>query len=140
MRKSRARRVLISAALAAVVVIGMGATAPPSPAWETMKSLQGEWDGLYGGKMKTMYHPDGNGLVMTHYCSENTQSRMRAAGSDTKRIVFSFLDATNAASPDAMRMTGLVLTVKDHDHMTAEWTSSGMGKSGTGLFEFTRRK
>jgi hypothetical protein len=24
--------------------------------------------------------------------------------------------------------------------MTAEWTSSGMGKSGTGLFEFTRRK
>ena len=172
MKRTMRRALVVSAAMAIVVSLGAMAPSSPqrgggSPAWETMKSLQGEWDGLYGGKMKTtatyklvsngtalmetlvspestdmvtMYHPDGNGLVMTHYCSENTQSRMRAPGSDTKRIVFSFLDATNAASPDAMRMTGLVLTVKDHDHMTAEWTSSGMGKSGTGLFEFTRRK
>jgi hypothetical protein len=155
-------------------IAGLVAMAPHSSAgrggaaWEAMKTLQGDWDGVYGGKMKTaanyrlvsngtvlmetlvsppetsdmvtMYHPDGNGLVMTHYCSENTQSRMRAQGSDNKRIVFSFLDATNAVSPEAMRMTGLVLTLKDHDHMTAEWTSTAMGKSQTGLFEFTRRK
>lgn len=172
MKRTMRRALVVSAAMAIVVsLVAMAPSSPQrgggSPAWETMKSLQGEWDGLYGGKMKTtstyklvsngtalmetlvspestdmvtMYHPDGNSLVMTHYCSESTQSRMRAPGSDTRRIVFSFMDATNAASPDAMRMTGLVLTVKDHDHMTAEWTSSGMGKSGTGVFEFTRRK
>ena len=165
----------VTAAMA--ILVSLAAMAHPShssragtdsPAWEAMKSLQGDWDGLYGGKMKTsasyrlvsngtvlmetllappetsdmvtMYHPDGKSLVMTHYCSENTQSRMRASGSDNKRIVFSFLDATNVHSSDPMRMTGLVLTLKDHDHMTAEWTSTAMGKSQTGLFEFTRKK
>jgi len=138
-----------------------------SPAWESMKSLQGEGEGLYQGKVKTsvsyklvsngtalmetlvapdasdmvtMYHPDGNRVAMTHYCSENTQSRMRAPGADGKRIAFSFVDVSNLASPDAMRMTGLVLTLKDPDHFSAQWTGTGMGKIDTSLFEFTRKK
>lgn len=138
-----------------------------SQAWESMKTLQGDWEGLYQGKVKTsvsyrlvsngtalmetlvapdasdmvtMYHPDGSRVAMTHYCSENTQSRMRAPGTDGKRIAFSFVDVSNLASPDAMRMTGLVLTLKDPDHFTAEWTGTGMGKSDTSLFEFTRKK
>ncbi|HYK40986.1 MAG TPA: hypothetical protein VE007_01270 [Thermoanaerobaculia bacterium] len=138
-----------------------------SPAWESMKSLQGDWEGLYQSKVKTsvsyrlvsngtalmetlvapdasdmvtMYHPDGERVAMTHYCSENTQSRMRAPGTDGKRIAFSFVDVSNLASPDAMRMTGLVLTLKDPDHFSAQWTGTGMGKSDTSLFEFTRKK
>lgn len=163
----------VSAAVLALVVIlgaGPGASSPAaagSPAWESMKTLQGDWDGVYGGKVRTtasyrlvsngtalmetlvspesgdmvtMYHPDGKGLVMTHYCSENTQSRMRSTGDDGKKIRFDFVDVTNLSSPDAMRMTGLVLTVKDRDHFDAEWTATAMGKANTGKFEFTRRK
>jgi hypothetical protein len=171
--KSHVNRTLrVSAAvLAVLVVLGAGPSAPApaagSPAWESMKSLQGDWDGVYGGKMKTkanyrlvsngtalmetlispesgdmvtMYHPDGKGLAMTHYCSESTQSRMRASGDDGKTIRFSFVDVTNLSSPDAMRMSGLVLTMKDRDHFNAEWTATAMGKADTGKFEFTRRK
>jgi hypothetical protein len=172
--KSHVNRALaVSAAVLAIVVVlgagpaASGPAAAGSPAWESMKSLQGDWDGVYGGKVKTkasyrlvsngtalmetldshesgemvtMYHPDGKGLAMTHYCSESTQSRMRASGNDGKKIRFSFVDVTNLSSPDAMRMTGLVLTMKDRDHFDAEWTATAMGKADTGKFEFTRRK
>ncbi|MDQ6892150.1 MAG: hypothetical protein M3167_05665 [Acidobacteriota bacterium] len=167
------RTLAVPAAVLAVIVVlgaGPGAAGPPaagSAAWESMKSLQGDWDGVYGGKVRTkanyrlvsngtalmetlvspesgdmvtMYHPDGNRLAMTHYCSESTQSRMRAPGDEGKKIRFSFVGVTNLSSPDAMRMTGLVLTMKDRDHFDAEWTATAMGKANTGLFEFTRKK
>jgi hypothetical protein len=175
MRAFAIRNLAAAAAIGAMVFASTSSTAEAAPgspaagsaAWESIKSLQGDWDGLYEGKVKTkasyrlvsngtalmeslespdhsdmvtMYHQDGSRLLMTHYCSESNQSRMRASGTDPKRIAFSFVDVSNLASPDAMRMTGLVLTLKDKDHFTAEWTATGMGKSGTSLFEFTRRK
>lgn len=137
-------------------------------AWKSLLSLQGEWDGTYEGKlptrvsyrlvsngttlmetlvspestdMVTMYHRDGDRLVMTHYCSTNNESRMRAsAGPNPERIAFSFVDATNLASPDAHHMTALVVTKTDADHFTQEWTSSGHGKSEKSVFAFTRKK
>ena len=170
MRSFAIRSLAAAAAFAAVLFPANPAPGSPAAgnaAWESMKSLQGEWDGLYEGKVRTkasyrlvsngsalmeslespdhsdmvtMYHPDGSRLLMTHYCSEANQSRMRAPGSDPKRIAFSFVDVSNLASPDAMRMTGLVLTLKDKDHFTAEWTATGMGKSNSSIFEFTRKK
>ena len=138
-----------------------------NPAWESLKTLQGEWDGLYDGKvatkasyrlvsggtvlmetlvspdhtdMITMYHPDGARLVMTHYCSENNQPRMRAASTEPTRIAFRYVDATNLSSPDASRMTGLVVTLQDADHFTQDWTHSARGKDMTSTFAFTRKK
>ncbi|MDQ2871040.1 MAG: hypothetical protein M3S32_09875 [Acidobacteriota bacterium] len=138
-----------------------------SPAWESLKTLQGEWDGLYDGKvagkasyrlvsggtvlmetlvspdhtdMITMYHPDGAGLVMTHYCSENNQPRMRASSTDPKRVAFRYLDATNLSSPDAPRMSGLVVTLKDADHFTQDWTYTAGGKDMASTFAYTRKK
>ncbi len=172
MNRTAARLTLAAAVLAlsaALAAAGDSSQAPAkkNAAWESMKNLQGEWEGFYGGKlptrvsyrlvsngtalmeslvspdssdMVTMYHPDGDRLAMTHYCSEKTQSRMRASSADAKRIAFSFVDASNLSAPDAMRMTGLVITVQDKDHFTQEWTSTGRGKSETGRFEFTRKK
>ena len=159
---------LVLAAITSAAPADAPAAPPgPGPAWDALKSLQGEWEGLYNGTMKTrityrlvsngtalmetsvspesgdmvtMYHPDGKRLFLTHYCSMNAQSRMQAAAGDAKRIVFSFVDVTNLASPDAMRMTGLVFTLKDPDHFTQEWTATAGGKSDTGRFEFTRKK
>lgn len=140
---------------------------PPNPAWESLKTLQGEWDGSYDGKvatqasyrlvsngtalmetlaspdhseMVTMYHRDGTRIAMTHYCSEGNQPRMRAEAKDPKRIDFRFVDATNLSSPDASRMTGLVVTVKDADHFTQDWTYTQGAKSSTSTFAFTRKR
>jgi hypothetical protein len=89
--------------------------------------------------MVTMYHPDGTRLLMTHYCSEGNQPRMRAESSsaDPKSLAFSYVDATNLASPQAMHMTRLVVTFKDADHFAQDWTTS---KNETGRFEYTRKK
>jgi hypothetical protein len=39
-----------------------------------------------------------------------------------------------------MRMTGLVLTFKDADHLLADWTHNVAGKEDVGRFEFARKK
>lgn len=142
---------------------------PANPAWESMKSLQGEWEGLADGKvatratyrlvsngtalmetltsadehasdMVTMYHRDGGRIAMTHYCSEDTQPRMRADARDPKRIAFTYVDATNLPSKDAPRMTGLVVTLKDADHFTQDWTHTEGAHSMTSQFVFNRKK
>jgi hypothetical protein len=139
----------------------------PNPAWDSLKTLVGDWDGVYEGKvptkasyrlvsngtalmetlaapgeseMITMYHPDGGRIAVTHYCSDNNQPRMRADSKDPKRIAFRYVDATNLAAPDAPHMTGLVVTLKDADHFTQEWTHTAAGQSQTALFSYTRRK
>jgi hypothetical protein len=123
---ARLEIVLAGAALAVALVASAG-DSPTSTStakngkgnagWEWMKSLQGEWEGTYEGKlatrasyrlvsngtalmetlvspdasdMITMYTPDGDRLMMTHYCSANNQPRMRAAaatgGGETPRL------------------------------------------------------
>ena len=168
---------LVAAAIVLVSAIGAAgdehadhtkpAAGSPNPAWDSMKSLVGEWDGLYDGKvqtkasyrlvsngtalmetlsspdhneMVTVYHQDGSRIAMTHYCSENNQPRMRADAKDPKRIAFEYVDATNLPSPDAPRMTALVVTLKDADHFTQEWTHSGGGHAMTSMFSYTRKK
>ena len=54
-----------------------------------------------------MYAPDGDGVMMTHYRSmQYNQPRMRARGRRGERAgsAFTFVDATNLASPDAPHM------------------------------------
>jgi hypothetical protein len=93
--------------------------------------------------MVTMYHADGSVILMTHYCSENNQPRMRASGlsPDGKSIDFKFVDVTNLSSPNAPRMTELVLVFSDANHLTQRWTNQeAPGKSHTSDFQFTRKK
>jgi hypothetical protein len=142
-----------------------------NPAWEKMKSLVGEWEGTmdHGGQtmpvkvsyslvsggtsimerlnspdghdMVTMYYPDGSRIMMTHYCSEGNQPRMRAnTAGDVKSLSFDFVDATNLASPQAEHMRKLVVRFDDADHFTQEWTHRVAGKEETGIFKYTRKK
>jgi len=139
------------------------------PGWEKMKLLVGEWEGKYNDAspvrvsyklvsngtslmeslqapgetdMVTVYHLDGERLMMTHYCAANNQPRMRAdsAQGEARQLTFSFLDATNLASPDAEHMRKLVVTFQDPDHFKQEWTSRSKGKEDTGVFQYTRKK
>jgi serine protease inhibitor ecotin len=139
------------------------------PYFEKMKSLVGEWEGksmdgktakvsytlvsddsalmerlVMGGEseMVTMYHPDGDHLMMTHYCSAHNQPRMRSpVGSlEDKIIVFDLVDVTNLPTPDTGHMKKLVVNFVDKDHFTQEWTWTEMGKEGKEIIQYERKQ
>jgi len=123
-------------------------------AFSKLKSLEGNWSGktsegqpvqtIYrvtsGGSalmgeiqtkedMISMFHMDGNRLLMTNYCGAGNQPRMMATASpDGKTITFNYLDATNLLSSQPGHMERMVVTIIDANHYTEEWdlaTNSG---------------
>jgi len=91
--------------------------------------------------MVSMFHMDNKRLLMTHYCGVGNQPRMQASMSpDGKAITFSFVDATNLASPKAGHMQHLVITIPDADHHTEDWTFVQDGKEMKEHFELARVK
>jgi len=136
------------------------------PGFEQLRSLVGEWRGKDGeGKlveasysltagntavmetlkmadglsMVTIYHPNNEKLMMTHYCILNNQPRMQAAGDD-RTLTFLLVDATNLSSPNAPHMRKLVLSFPDKDHLKHEWTLRASGQDKTEVFNFERSK
>ena len=91
--------------------------------------------------MMTMYHLDGNRLLLTHYCMAGNQPRMQARSFDaeTGEVQFQFLDATNLASPNAGHMHNARLRLNDNNHFDAEWQfyENGAPKM-TEAFHYTR--
>jgi hypothetical protein len=135
------------------------------PEFDRIKSLEGTWVGkMTGGKpvhisykvisagsavmesmdhdgMVTIYHLNGDTLMLTHYCSAGNQPRMRLVSSTAESLTFDMFDATNLASINDGHMSGLVLTFKDKNHITAEWTMSKDGRDAHhGVFELARKK
>ena len=159
----------VAVILMAVVLSAGICFAKTLPEFEKMQSLVGEWKGTsmdkrpvtvtytlvsdnsalmerlaMGGEseMVTMYHPDGDHLMMTHYCSAHNQPRMRseAVTAGSKKITFNFVDVTNLSAPDAGHMKKLVVIFIDKDHLTQEWTWTQKGKEKTEVFNFERTK
>ncbi len=153
-----------------VLALGVGVSfAKPLPEFEKMKSLVGEWRGTSIDKkpamisytlvsdnsalmerltvdgeseMVTMYYPDGDHLMMTHYCSAHNQPRMRSqtVSGEIKSISFDFVDATNLSSPDAGHMEKLLVTFADRDHFTQEWTWTQKGREKAEVINLERMK
>jgi hypothetical protein len=146
-----------------------GTPVRPNAGFDLMKSLVGEWEmpgengnpgttvifslvssgtalmetmGMGGQKdaMVTVYHPDGEKLLMTHYCAANNQPRMRCSkpSADQRTLAFDFLDGANMSSSTG-HMHRLVLTIEDADHLTEEWTWKDGKTSGTEVFRFSRK-
>lgn len=91
--------------------------------------------------MMTMYHLDGDRLILTHYCMAGNQPRMQAKEFDPKTGTFRFLflDATNLATPDAGHMHNVTLQLKDDRHMVSQWEFFDKGKPAYNeKFEYTR--
>jgi hypothetical protein len=143
----------------------------PPASFEQIKSLLGEWQGkLPDGKvanvsyklissgtavmetmnpndsadMITVYYPDGDRLMLTHYCASNNQPRMRtdAVSADPKQLVFNYVDATNLGGSREGVMTGLTVTFVDPDHFSQTWTwRDKVGGTATSeTFQYTRKK
>lgn len=74
--------------------------------------------------MLTVFHMDGDRLLLTHYCEAGNQPRMVATAiEDAGRSVrFTFVDATNLSSPRTGHMHSLVLTFIDRDHFSERWS------------------
>jgi hypothetical protein len=140
--------------------------------FEKLKGLVGEWEGKIGESgssarvsyrlmssgsalvetlntpdgtdMITVYHPDGDRVMVTHYCASKNQPRMRteSGGGEPNRIVFKYLDVTNFENSTEGVMTGLTVTFEDADHFSQTWTFAdkpgGTGKNET--FRYTRKK
>jgi len=81
-----------------------------------MSEIQGPED------MISMFHLDGDRLLMTHYCSAGNQPRMVGKmAPDGKSVTFDFLDVTNFTSSQPGHMQHVVLTMLDANHHTEDW-------------------
>ncbi len=133
---------------------------------EKIKALAGEWvladkpnDPVYcsyrvvsGGtavmedlqpgveNMITMYHLDGDALVLTHYCGLGNQPRMKARPMAGSKIEFEFAGGCNV-DPKGKYMSALTLEFIDADHIKAHWTLTENGKKAEqATFDLIRKK
>ncbi len=126
---------------------------PARQFFDRLRSLEGQWGGrstrgwedvcsfktIAGGScvvetsfdahpnetMLTLYHMDGEQLMLTHYCVAKNQPRLRATefSPDGTSATFTFVDATNLASRDKGHMDKCVITIPDGaDTFSARWT------------------
>jgi hypothetical protein len=149
---------LVAALVAAPLFAAEQPQATANVGFEKMKSLVGTWKGKVNGgnevtvtyrlvsaghaveehlsfaDMVTVYHEDGDKVMLTHFCAGNNQPRMRAAYKPgDKTMSFAFVDATNLPDPKADHMHNAKFTFVDADHITTEWTSYSAGKEASAI-------
>jgi len=93
-------------------------------------------------EMVTVIHPDGDALLLTHYCMIGNQPQMKAqpkAGEN--KVAFEFVKATNMKSDKDMHMRNVTFTFVDKDTLVTEWTNYDQGKeAGKAIFTLKRKK
>jgi hypothetical protein len=89
--------------------------------------------------MITMFHMDGDRLLMTHYCGAGNQPRMKVIASDAKSVSFEFFDGTNIGPGDG-HMQHVTFTQPDADHHVEEWLFVDHGKEMKEVFTLARAK
>ena len=72
--------------------------------------------------MYTIYHLDGDRLLLTHYCEARNQPRLVLAEAGEDRLAFEFLDATNLPSRNHGHMDRTVFTFLADDRFSSRWT------------------
>lgn len=85
-----------------------------------------------GRETLSVYHRDGGALVMTHYCAQGNQARLKATVATRESVVFAFLDATNvAAEQDVMQRLAIVLRPDGFDQVSVYRHPDGVEESST---------
>lgn len=93
-------------------------------------------------EMITMYHLDGDTLMLTHYCAAGNQPQMKAkAGKDADKLEFEFTGGTNVDMKKGLHMHSLTITFVDADNIIENWTHYEDGKAtGEATFKLKRKK
>jgi len=162
------RRTAIAAAVLAVAVCAGSALAETAAQkqFDMLKGLEGKWSGknnqgqpievsfrvTAGGSalmseilgkgpenMITMFHMDGDRVLMTHYCGAGNQPRMKVVAADDKSVSFEFMDGTNIA-PGAGHMQHATFSQLDANHHKEEWVYLDHGKEMKEVFDLERAK
>jgi hypothetical protein len=102
-------------------------------------ALMSEIHGHGPENMITMFHMDGDRLLMTHYCGAGNQPRMKVVSSDAKSVSFEFFDGTNIGPGDG-HMQHVTFTEPDADHHIEEWVFLDHGKEMKEVFTLARVK
>jgi hypothetical protein len=79
-------------------------------------------------EMVTVYHLDGSDLVLTHYCMEGNQPRMRARQADGARIDFAFDGGNNVDPARSRHMNSAWIEFVGADEIRSQWTEIADGK------------
>jgi hypothetical protein len=137
--------------------------------FDKLKTLAGSWEGTMDGKSLlvslrvtsmgsalmhemtgggrpddpiTMFHLDGDRLILNHYCDAGNQPRMVGTISpDGKTITFNFLDANNLLSSQVGHRQHAVFNLVDSDHHTELWDfAMADGEQMGGLLGLKRTK
>ena len=89
-----------------------------------------EFVGSAGEGMATVYHRDGDALVVTHYCEAGNQPTLALVkeSPDGATLEFAFLRGGNIASRDVGHMDRLILRFVDRNHYVERWTWYQDGK------------
>jgi hypothetical protein len=80
-------------------------------------------------EMVTVYYVDGSDLVLTHYCMEGNQPRMRARDSGGSRFDFAYDGGTNIDAKRDRHMHEARLEFLGPDEIRSEWTELAEGKT-----------
>jgi hypothetical protein len=93
-------------------------------------------------QMVSIYNADGPRVSMTHFCSMGNQPRLETPSErpNPNEFVFSFIGATNLASPNDQHMHRMVITMEGLDRFTEAWTIRVNGKDSVREFHYTRKK
>jgi hypothetical protein len=78
-------------------------------------------------EMLTVYHADGADLVLTHYCMEGNQPRMRARAPRGPRFDFAYDGGTNIDPARDRHMHSASLELVGADEIRGEWTEIAQG-------------
>ncbi len=148
--------------------------APKNAALEKMKTLVGTWvmadkDGkptedvvsvikltaggsviqetIFPGQpheMVSIYVPEGNDLVMTHYCMLGNQPKMKASGKTPgNKLNFEFVGGTNLDVKKDKHMHAATLTIIDADHYEVDgigWENGAPAKEMCNGMKLVRKK
>ena len=79
-------------------------------------------------EMVTVYHADGQDLVLTHYCMEGNQPRMRAKDLKGSRFDFAYDGGTNIDPKRDRHMHSAWVSLLGPDEIQSEWTELAEGK------------
>jgi hypothetical protein len=82
-----------------------------------------------GEEMVTIYHIDGNDLVLTHYCMLHNQPHLKLDSASTgNKLMFKFVNGANIDPAKDMHMHDGTLTILDDDHIQSQWVGWANGK------------
>ena len=79
-------------------------------------------------EMVTVYHADGPDVVLTHFCMEGNQPRMRARAAKGPRYDFAYDGGTNIDRKRDRHMHSAWLEFVGADEIRNEWTEHAEGK------------